>query len=161
MEVPRRFTEVLGICYAQSSVPMKNGAWRLVTIPRYSDVSVNKAIYTLFNKIISDTFHSVVVYVDFLCTHMASLVFFGKLGVTLKVGQLGCSHTHGAGAPLVACLGPNLVRSVYTTSPKAVHKVLARFNAPKHRFALSMRRGSTFQGTPSSLPIKGGPLPPT
>jgi hypothetical protein len=90
---------------------------------------------------------------------MASLVFFGKLGVTLKLGQLGCGHTHGAGAPLVACLGPNLVRSVHTTSPKAVHKVLARFNAPKHRFALSMRRGSTFQGTPSSLPIKGGPLP--
>ena len=52
IEVPRRLTEVLGICYPQSAVPVKNGAWRLVTVPRYSEVSVNIAIYTLFNNIV-------------------------------------------------------------------------------------------------------------
>jgi hypothetical protein len=35
----------------------------------------------LFNNIISDTIHSVVVCVDFLGTHMASLISFEKLGV--------------------------------------------------------------------------------
>jgi hypothetical protein len=39
-------------------------------------------MYMLFNNIVSDTIHSVVVCVDFLGTHIASLVFFGKLGVT-------------------------------------------------------------------------------
>jgi len=46
------------------------------------DVSVNIDICMLFNNIVSDNFYSVVVCVDFLGTHMASLVFFGKLGVT-------------------------------------------------------------------------------
>jgi len=44
------------------------------------DVSVNIDICMLFNNIVSDIFHYVVVCVDFLDTHMASLVFFGKLG---------------------------------------------------------------------------------
>jgi hypothetical protein len=39
-----------------------------------------------------------------------------------------------------------------------VHRFLARFNAPTRRFALSMRRGNTFQGPPSSPPIKGDSL---
>jgi hypothetical protein len=47
---------VLGICYPQSAVPEKNGARSLVTVPRYSDVSVNIAMYTLYNNIVSDTF---------------------------------------------------------------------------------------------------------
>ena len=80
--VPRTLTEVLGVHYTQSVVPMKNGVWRLVTVSRYSDVSVNIVMYTLFNNIVSDTIHSVVVCVDFLGTHMASLVLFLKLGVT-------------------------------------------------------------------------------
>ena len=41
-----------------------------------------------------------------------------------------------AGAPLVAHLGPNLIRSVHTASPRTVHRVSARFNAPKRWFAL-------------------------
>ena len=57
----------------------------------------------------------------------------------LKVSHLGCGRTHGAGAPLVAYLEPNLARSVHTTSPKVVHKVLGKFNVPSRRFALSMR----------------------
>ena len=44
-------------------------------------------MYTLFNIIVSDIFDSVVVCVDFLDTHMVSLVFFGKLGVTAMVGD--------------------------------------------------------------------------
>ena len=46
------------------------------------DVSVNIDIRTLFNNIVSDIFHSIVVCVDFLGTHMVSLVFFVKLGAT-------------------------------------------------------------------------------
>ena len=42
-------------------------------------------MYTLFNNIVFDTIHSVVVCVDFLDTHMASLVLFLKLGVTLAI----------------------------------------------------------------------------
>ena len=80
--VPRTLTEVLGVHYTQSVVPMKNGVWRLVTVSRYSDVSVNIVMYTLFNNIVSDTIHSVVVCVDFLGTHMANLVLSLKLGVT-------------------------------------------------------------------------------
>jgi hypothetical protein len=82
IEVPRRLTGVLGICYPQSAIPVKTRAWRLVTVPRYSDVSVNIAIYMLFNNIVSNTIHYVVVCVDFLGTHMTSLVLFLKLGVT-------------------------------------------------------------------------------
>jgi hypothetical protein len=40
-------------------------------------------MYALFTNIVSDTIHSVVVCVDFLRTHMASLVLFLKLGVTI------------------------------------------------------------------------------
>jgi hypothetical protein len=43
-------------------------------------------MYTLFNNIVSDTIHSIVVCVDFLGTHMASLVLFLKLGVTKSKG---------------------------------------------------------------------------
>ena len=39
-------------------------------------------MYTLFNNIVSDTIHSIVVRVDFLKIHIMSLVLFGKLGVT-------------------------------------------------------------------------------
>ena len=39
-------------------------------------------MYMLFNNIVSDTIHSVVVCVDFLGTHMANLVLSLKLGVT-------------------------------------------------------------------------------
>jgi hypothetical protein len=40
-------------------------------------------MYTLLNNIVFDIFHSVVVCVDFLGTHMTSLVlFFRKPGVT-------------------------------------------------------------------------------
>ena len=39
---------------------------------------------TLFNNIVSDTIHSVVVCVDFLGTHMANLVLSLKLGVTMS-----------------------------------------------------------------------------
>ena len=59
----------------------------MVIVPPYSDVSVNIAIYTLFNNIVSDTIHSIVVCVDFLGTHMASLVLFLKLGVTEFAGS--------------------------------------------------------------------------
>jgi hypothetical protein len=73
---------VLGICYPQSAVPEKNGARSLVTVPRYSDVSVNIAMYTLYNNIVFDTFSF-----WHMCglpgTHMISLVlFFRKPGVT-------------------------------------------------------------------------------
>jgi type II secretory pathway component PulF len=45
-------------------------------------------MYTLFNNIVSDTIHSIVVCVDFLGTHMMSLVFFIKLGVTIYKANL-------------------------------------------------------------------------
>ena len=57
-------------------------------------------MYMLFNNIVSDTIHSVVVCVDFLGTHIASLVLFLKLGVTNKassnmlVHQLPLSEHH-------------------------------------------------------------------
>jgi hypothetical protein len=74
---------VLGICYPQSAVPEKNGARSLVTVPRYSDVSVNIAMYTYYNNIVSDIFFHSGICVDFLGTHMISLVlFFRKPGVT-------------------------------------------------------------------------------
>jgi hypothetical protein len=82
--VPRRLTEVLGVYYPQSAIPVKNGAWGLVTVLRYSDVSVNTTMYTLFNNIVSDTIHSVAC-VDFLGTQMTSLVLFLKLGVTQRI----------------------------------------------------------------------------
>jgi hypothetical protein len=47
---------VLGIWSHQSAVPEKNGAWSLATVPRYSDVSVNIAMYMIYNNIVSDTF---------------------------------------------------------------------------------------------------------
>jgi hypothetical protein len=54
-----------------------------VTVPRYSDVSVNIAMYTLYNNIVSDIFFHSDICVDFLGTHMASLVlFYRKPGVT-------------------------------------------------------------------------------
>ena len=40
-------------------------------------------MYTLFNNIVSDTIHSIVVCVDFLGTHTANLVLSLKLGVTI------------------------------------------------------------------------------
>jgi hypothetical protein len=49
-------SDVLGIRSPHSAVPEKNGAWSLVTVPRYSDVNVNIAMYTLYNNIVSDTF---------------------------------------------------------------------------------------------------------
>ena len=64
------------------SRPCEEWSLKIGTIPRYFDVSVNIAIYTLFNNIVSDTIHSVVVCVDFLDTHMANLVLFLKLGMT-------------------------------------------------------------------------------
>ena len=39
-------------------------------------------MYTLFNNIVSNTIHSVIVCVDFLGTHMANIVLSLKLGVT-------------------------------------------------------------------------------
>jgi hypothetical protein len=45
--VSRSLSEVLGIRSHQSVVPERNGAWSLVIIPRYSDVSVNIAMCTL------------------------------------------------------------------------------------------------------------------
>jgi len=41
-------------------------------------------MYTLFNNIVSDTIHFIVACVDFLGTHMASLVLFLKLDVTVS-----------------------------------------------------------------------------
>jgi len=35
---------------------------------------------------------------------------------------------------MLACLKPNLARSVHTASPKAVHKVSGRFNVLTRRF---------------------------
>ena len=46
-----------------------------------------------------------------------------KIG--LKVAHLGCSRTHGAGVPLVACLEPNIAWSVHTASPRMVHVGMA------------------------------------
>jgi hypothetical protein len=55
----------------------------LATVPRYSDVSVNIAMYTLYNNIVSNIFFHSEICVDFLGTHMMSLVlFFAKSGVT-------------------------------------------------------------------------------
>jgi hypothetical protein len=54
---------------------------KISTIPLYSDVSVNITMFSLYN-IVFDIFLSVVVCVDFLGTHMASLVLSLKLGVT-------------------------------------------------------------------------------
>jgi hypothetical protein len=55
----------------------------LATVPWYSDVSVNIAMYTLYNNIVSDIFFHSDICVDFLGTHMTSLVlFFAKSGVT-------------------------------------------------------------------------------
>jgi hypothetical protein len=45
-----------------------------------------------------------------------------KIG--LKVAHLGCGRTP------VACLVPNLVRSIHTASPRMVHSVKPRFNVP-------------------------------
>jgi hypothetical protein len=39
----------------------------------------------VINNIVSNNFHSVVVCVEFLDTHMMSLGFFGKLGVTWAI----------------------------------------------------------------------------
>jgi hypothetical protein len=50
--------------------------------------------------------------------------------VGLKVAQQGCRRTHGAAAPMLAWLEPNLARSVQTNIPKVVHKVTPRFNVP-------------------------------
>jgi hypothetical protein len=45
-------------------------------------------MYTLLNNIVFDIFHSVVVCVDFLDTHMTSLVlFFRKPGVTTNISM--------------------------------------------------------------------------
>jgi hypothetical protein len=79
---PRRLIKVLGVWSPRSAVSMMNGAWRLDIVLRYSDVSVSIHRYTLFNNIVFDTIHSVVVCVDFLDTHMVNLVLFLKLGVT-------------------------------------------------------------------------------
>jgi hypothetical protein len=68
---------------------VKNGVLRLVIVPRYSDVSVNIAVYTLFNNIVSRTIYSVVVCVDLLGTHMANLVLFLKPGVTRVIPKSG------------------------------------------------------------------------
>ena len=46
-----------------------------------------------------------------------------KIGV--KMGHLGCGHTNGAGAPLVARFRPNLVRAVSYGPGKSVAWVLA------------------------------------
>jgi hypothetical protein len=50
-------------------------------------------MYTLFNNIVSDTIHSVVC-VDFLGTHVASLVLFLKLGVTQSMTTKTISVIH-------------------------------------------------------------------
>ena len=59
--------------------------------------------------------------------------------IRLKVANLGCGGTHGAAAPLVACLEPNLARSVHTALAMMVTQVLGRFNVPIRRFAPSIR----------------------
>ena len=40
--------------------------------------------------------------------------------IGVKVAHLGCGHTHGGGAPLVAHLGPNIVRVVSYGPGKSV-----------------------------------------
>jgi len=59
--------------------PCEDWAWRLVTIPRLFDVIVNYKYIPLYN-IVSDIIAYVVICVDFLGTHMASLVLFFKTG---------------------------------------------------------------------------------
>jgi hypothetical protein len=66
------------------SCPYENGAWRLVTVPRYSNISVNIAMYTSSHDTVFDILHSVIVCVDFLGTHMANLVLFFKTGCDNK-----------------------------------------------------------------------------
>ena len=90
--VPKRLTKVLGVCYLSqpSLLKMKNKEKiNIRSAILRLDVSVNIDICMLFNTIVSDIFHSVVVCVNFLDTHMVSLVFFGKLGVTeyMSFGQ--------------------------------------------------------------------------
>ena len=64
--------------------------------------------------------------------------------------------TQGAGAPLVACLEPNLARSVHTASPRMVHRVMARFNVLRMSVCTFHEGRKHFSKTPSSPPIKGG-----
>jgi hypothetical protein len=73
-----------------------------------------------------------------------------------KTGMFGPSQ--GAGAPPAGPNGPISRGLPPTDVPKAVYKVLGRFNVPKRRFAPSMWEWGISQ-VPSSPPIKGGPLP--
>ena len=63
------------------SHPYEEQSLKISYVPQYSNVSVNIAMYMLFYNIVSDTIHSIIVCVDFLDTHMTSLVFFGNLGM--------------------------------------------------------------------------------
>jgi len=69
-----------------------------------------------------------------------------KIG--LKVAHLGCCRTHGAGAPLVTCLGPNLVGAVQTASLWSVQVGMAVTSMLRRRFAPSIWEWGIFQRTP-------------
>ena len=53
----------------QLAVPMKDGAWRLATDPRYSDVSIKYEYVSLYNKALS--FDTIVIY-----RYMYDLTFY-------------------------------------------------------------------------------------
>jgi len=63
--------------------PYEEWSLKISFDPRYSGVSVNIAMYMLFNNTVSDTIHYVVVCVDFLGTHMTNSVLFLKPGVII------------------------------------------------------------------------------
>jgi len=72
-----------------------------------------------------------------------------KIG--LKVAYLVCGLTHGAGAPLVARLGPNIVRAVQIASLWSVLGVWPRFNVPGGCFGAFHERMKHYPKEPPSL----------
>ena len=78
--------------------------------------------------------------------------------IGVKVAHLGCGHTHGGGAPLVACLGPNLVRAVSYGHGKSIQVGMVVTLMLRRWFAPSIWEWGIFQRTPSPPPINGGPL---
>ena len=75
-------------------------------------------MYTLFNNIISDIFYYVVVCVDFLGTHMMSLVFFEKLGATDVNGR------YAYGYCLLECLFTSITLYFGTNFELSIHKYI-------------------------------------
>ena len=129
-------------------------------------------MYTLFNNIVSDTIHSVVVCVDFLGTHIASLVLFLKLDVTsshLCSGENNWRKRRRGGEKLglplsvVVCIPPakriHLLLFIFRPKfpvPLAVHDGFVTFSLDRNdrrvvvaRIALSWRR----EGRSGSLGI--------